>query len=217
MVDGCGLKHFGRGYCRTHYERWKRNGDVQLRSFSGPCLVDGCDRRKVARGLCKPHYRRLMKHGDPLAPKQPPKRQDAYERFLENVTKTEGCWLWTGGLWETGYGRFWFDGRTVLAHRWSYEHHTGPIPKGRHLDHLCRVRECVRPDHLEPVTARENLMRGETAAARNAAKTECPYGHPYDEANTYRDKRGRRSCIKCRDEREVARRERKRLEREQSK
>lgn len=215
-MDGCGSKHFGRGYCRTHYERWKRNGDVQLRKASGPCSVDGCDRRRWARGLCRPHYRRFMKHGDPVAPRRPPKRQDPMERFLSNVDKTGDCWLWMASTWLGGYGRFWIDGRTVLAHRWSYEQHIGPIGR-KQLDHLCRVRNCVRPDHLEPVTARENLLRGETAAAKNAAKTHCPKGHPYDDENTYRDKRGRRSCKTCRQESYLRRRDQKRLERKQAK
>lgn len=215
-MGGCEGKHFARGYCRNHYERWKRNGDVELRIHRGPCVVDGCESRVHAGRMCKPHYRRFKKYGDPLASAPPPRRVDAYGRWLANVDKTDTCWLWTGGLWASGYGRFWFDGRTVLAHRWSYEHHVGPIQKGRQLDHLCRVRECVRPDHLEPVSARENLMRGETRAAANAVKTHCPQGHPYDEENTYRDKRGRRSCNICRREASKRQQAQKRLERQKT-
>jgi hypothetical protein len=219
MVDGCGLKHFGRGYCRNHYERWKRNGDTELRIHRGPCTVEGCQGRVVARKMCKRHYRRWQKYGDPLAPRQPMKRKDPYERWVKFVQKAEeedGCWLWTGNTNNGGYGIFWYDDRTGLAHRWSYEHHKGPL--GRlHVDHLCRNRLCVNPSHLEKVTARENLLRGETAAAANAAKTHCPQGHPYSEDNTYVDNRNSRSCITCRKAADKRRREAKRLEREQLK
>lgn len=211
MVDGCSEKHFGRGYCRNHYERWKRNGDVELRIHRGPCTVEGCEGRVVAKRMCKRHYRRWQKYGDPLAPKQPMKRRDPYERWLKFVQKSEdGCWLWTGNTNNGGYGIFWYNDRTGLAHRWSYEHHKGPLG-ALYVDHLCRTRLCVNPDHLEKVTARENLMRGETKAAANAAKTHCPRGHPYDDVNTYRDKMGRRSCKTCRDAVAARIREEKRL------
>ena len=79
-------------------------------------------------------------------------------RFWAKVDKTETCWLWTGGQ-SAGYGRFGFKGRPNLgAHRFAYELLVGPIPPGLDLDHLCRVRNCVNPDHLEPVTRRENLL-----------------------------------------------------------
>lgn len=161
--------------------------------------------------MCKRHYRRWQKYGDPVAPKQPMQRRDPYERWLKFVQKVDGgCWLWTGNTNNAGYGVFWFNDRTGLAHRWSYEHHKGPL--GRlHVDHLCRTRLCVNPDHLEAVTARENLLRGETKAAANALKTHCPQGHPYDEVNTYRDKKGRRGCQTCRRAASAAANERKRL------
>jgi hypothetical protein len=73
----------------------------------------------------------------------------------------------------------------------------GAVPEGLELDHLCRVRGCVNPKHLEPVTHRENLMRGESWSAVNARKTHCPEGHPYDETNTYIDGKGRRRCREC--------------------
>jgi hypothetical protein len=82
------------------------------------------------------------------------------------------------------------------AHRWSYEHFVGPIPEGLHIDHLCRVRRCVNPDHLEPVTPKENYLRGEGPTARNSTKTHCKYGHKFDKSNTsvYG---GRRHCNEC--------------------
>lgn len=217
LVDGCEAKHFGHGYCRNHYERWKRNGDVELRRDSSRgCYVEGCGRKHFGKGMCKPHYRRFLKYGDPLGSAPPPVRVDPYGRWLRRVRVTDDCWLWTGTLNNGGYGMFWFDGGTVTAHRWSYEHHKGPLGD-KVVDHLCRVRHCVNPEHLEAVTQQENQMRGPTTkAAMNAAKTHCPKGHPYDEVNTYRDKQGRRSCIACRDANTRRYLERKRLARNQA-
>ena len=95
-----------------------------------------------------------------------------------------------------GYGRFWSNGRGVYAHRYAYEHFVAPIPKGLTIDHLCRNRACVNPAHLEVVTMRVNVLRGETFAAENAAKTHCVHGHEFTQKNTYYAKQGRvcRSC-----------------------
>jgi hypothetical protein len=121
-------------------------------------------------------------------------------RFLEKIEASEdGCWNWTAGITRKGYATFWdqVQNRDRRAHRWAYEWFIGPIPEGLQIDHLCRNRRCVNPTHLEPVTARENTFRGVTIAARNAAKTHCPSGHPFDETNTYRRKSGR-DCRACR-------------------
>ena len=84
------------------------------------------------------------------------------ERFSRHyrVEPGTGCWLWTSGLWGGGYGAFFLRGKKVQAHRFSYEHHVGPIPEGLDVDHLCRVRHCVNPKHLEPVTRKVNINRG---------------------------------------------------------
>lgn len=123
------------------------------------------------------------------------------ERFAKYAVKTDSCWLWSGSLRSGGYPILWNGQRQVAAHRWSYEQHVGPIPDGLVIDHLCRVRHCVNPAHLEPVTSRENTRRSElTIASRNAAKTHCPSGHPYDEENTHQGKLGRycRACLRGR-------------------
>lgn len=119
------------------------------------------------------------------------------QRFWAKVDVTDTCWLWTGARTGGGYGNFWTGERYAAAHRWLYELLIGPVPEGHQLDHLCRVRECVRPHHLEPVTAQENLLRGETIPAAHAAKTHCPQGHPYDEENTIMRARGTRECRTC--------------------
>jgi hypothetical protein len=125
-------------------------------------------------------------------------------RFWAKVQKTETCWVWTASINTYGYGIFAVTDSPVTnsagyayAHRYAYTLLVGPIPEGKQLDHLCRVRHCVRPSHLEPVTVRQNLMRGQTHAAHNAAKTHCPKGHPYDAANTWRDGKGKRVCLIC--------------------
>lgn len=163
------------------------------------CDAAGCFSPHMARGLCEKHYTRLRRSGVPLVPPTPD------QRFWAKVDKTETCWLWTAGLNRHGYGQFKLNGRTRTAHRLAYEWLVGEIPEGLHLDHLCRVRHCVNPDHLEPVTCRVNLLRGETLQARNAAKTHCPQGHPYD-----RLRAGRRVCSICRRDAMRRLRERKR-------
>jgi hypothetical protein len=113
---------------------------------------------------------------------------------------TSGCWLWTGSRYTGGYGKFFAFGRERAAHRVSYEFFVGPIPEGLALDHLCRVRRCVNPDHLEPVTYRENTLRSPVAhAALNAAKTHCKHGHEFTPENTRITTGGRRSRRRCRE------------------
>lgn len=120
-------------------------------------------------------------------------------RFWAKVDKTESCWVWTACRNRDGYGRFHLAGRNVRAHRVAYELLKGPIPAGLTIDHLCRVHDCVNPAHLEPVTNRENNLRGNTVAATNAAKTHCPEGHALVEGNLdlYQLRLGQRSCRTC--------------------
>ena len=118
------------------------------------------------------------------------------ERFWPKVNKTDSCWLWTASKSSDGYGGFRLAGKMVRAHRFAYELLVGPIPDGLELDHLCRVRECVNPKHLEAVTLQENIRRGNTGK-NNGNKTHCPQGHEYTEANIYITPEGKRHCREC--------------------
>jgi len=128
--------------------------------------------------------------------------QDIDERFWKKVHLEDpifpenDCMLWIGAKSSYGYGIFCADGRTVRAHRWLYERLRDPIPKGLEPDHLCRARACVNPDHLELVTRKINIGRGETGENQRR-KTHCPQGHPYTEENTIRNRPTWRRCKIC--------------------
>lgn len=111
----------------------------------------------------------------------------------------QGCWLWTGYR-SGGYGMMMRDGKQVGAHRVAYELLVGPIPVGLQVDHLCRVRHCVNPAHLEPVTREENIRRGILAERRGAherAKTHCKQGHEFTPESIVNRSRGGRDCKVC--------------------
>ncbi len=132
------------------------------------------------------------------------------DRFFEKVDRNGAiplhnpslgsCWLWMAYILPNGYGHISVGpaiAGKIYAHRASYVIHKGAIENGMDIDHLCRNRKCVNPNHLEAVTRRTNLVRGETVIASNLAKTHCPQGHPYDDVNTYLC-RGHRQCKICR-------------------
>lgn len=124
--------------------------------------------------------------------------RDWTDRFLAKVRDSEsGCWEWTGHIKPNGYGQVTVRGRKFNAHRFAYEAMVGPIPSGLVIDHLCRNRRCLRPEHLDPVTQRTNVLRGEGPAAHNARRSHCVQGHPFDDANTYVRSDRSRSCRAC--------------------
>lgn len=178
------------------------------------CSVEGCAERHFAKSYCRVHYERARKYGSPDVVLTPgPRPRSERERFWAKVDRSGDCWIWTGSKTQNGYGSCHFVGET-LAHRWAYREFVGEIPEGLHIDHLCRVRDCVNPAHLEAVTQRENNDRAgyealhaaarlaaqaENARRRGAAlaRTHCTHGHEYTEANTYWGKTGTRLCRKC--------------------
>src|SRR5687768_15914191 len=117
--------------------------DFQVRR----CSVKGCVRPLKARGLCNTHYEARRTRGE-----FPVWLTDPTERFWSKVNKrgAGGCWLWAGSTGRGGYGQYFYDGRMRKPHRIAYELLVGPIPEGLQLDHLCSVRTCVNPTHLEP-------------------------------------------------------------------
>ncbi len=122
------------------------------------------------------------------------------ERLWARVDKqgdTDTCWLWKGSL-KRGYGNIRNGAKIVATHRVAYEQRHGPIPTGMQIDHLCRVRRCVNPAHLEVVTAQENTLRGNGPGGRNARKTHCKHGHPFDNENTLLQIRAGRIGRQCR-------------------
>ena len=129
------------------------------------------------------------------------------ERFWQYVDKEgpNGCWLWTGAKNPKGYGQFQFGGRWGSAHRYAYQRFVGVIPQGLGIDHLCRVRNCVNYEHLEPVTTKENTLRGISPSALNARKITCPRGHPLSGKNLYLRPSGFRCCRTCRQNQESVR------------
>lgn len=125
--------------------------------------------------------------------------EDKYEPVSES-----GCWIWSDALSTGGYGQYWTGDKAVMAHRYSYEKAGNDIPNGMEIDHLCRVRCCVNPAHLEPVTRAENMRR---AVPFRSETTHCKHGHEYKPENTYINKKtGVKQCKECHRLREAKRR-----------
>lgn len=217
-IDGCEKPHLARGFCKKHYRQWRKSTD--LLPSPPPCLIEGCLRLKGEnrQGWCDLHYHRWKRHGDPLMVILPDGRRSrwpdrtAEERFWERVNlhgpapdarpDLGPCWLWMAWLDRQGYG--WFG--DIGAHRFSWELSNGAaIPDGLQIDHLCFVRNCVNPWHLEAVTPWVNTMRSASWGARNASKTHCPAGHPYSGDNLILENDGRRKCRSCRTARDRVR------------
>ena len=160
-----------------------------------PCSFPGCPNDHVARDLCGAHWKQRYERGQQLKPLRVWEPQG---RRLESMfTRTDGCWEWTGRKNAGGYGMICWNKRETPAHRVVYEQEVGPIPAGLVIDHLCRVRHCMNPAHMEIVTIGQNTLRGVGPSAVNARSTHCKRGHPFDEANTIHRSDGGRRCRTC--------------------
>lgn len=126
------------------------------------------------------------------SPKRPQSFVDVMERLTQKFTIGDECWEWTGSRATYGYAGFKLNGKTMRAHRLIYMLVNGPIPDGLTIDHLCHVRHCVRPSHLEAVTTTVNTTRAK------ARQTHCLRGHEYTDADTYVGPTGARRCRVCR-------------------
>lgn len=166
------------------------SGDVALGSTDP---MDMLERRPDAYDLCDCGSPKRKKAGTCRPCRTLARRSHQRERFWTLVDKGPGCWRWMGPLATNGYGRIPWNGRPTPAHRIAWELTRGkPFPVGLVADHLCRNHACVNPDHIEPVTNRENLRRGVGVSAVNARRETCAKGHPLDGV-----KAGGRYCLTC--------------------
>jgi hypothetical protein len=175
------------------------------------CAVAGCDQSTFSREWCAKHYSRWRRTGDPtgIRPNRAPDPPEIrFWRFVDKSESTTACWLWTGTRTTgraSGYGGFSVGGRPMPAHRFSYQLHHGSIPDGLVIDHLCRTPSCVRPDHLEAVENRTNVIdRGAGPFAAKARATHCKNGHEWTPENTWirmDSATGTRNCRACKRER----------------
>lgn len=129
---------------------------------------------------------------------------------IRTVVNDDGCWNWTGKATTKGYGMVKRERSrsSVMVYRLAYELLVAPIPQGMVIDHLCRNPRCLNPAHLEPVSQKVNVHRGNSAVVEQASRTQCPQGHPLSGDNLYIQlRRGiqHRSCLACRHERNARR------------
>lgn len=158
-IPGCTGIYKARGYCRTHYSRLQQGLPLDApKGIPRParaCEWGECREKVTARDLCRRHYYRARNGSDMDAPSH--LGRSVYERFFEKVEDSEGgCWMWTGSRVASGYGRFGYNGATRFAYAAAYDMFVGPVPSGRVLDHVCRNKPCVNPEHLRVVTVKEN-------------------------------------------------------------
>jgi hypothetical protein len=120
------------------------------------CSIPECESKTLARGWCSRHWQRWQRNGHPLAGGIDRPRVEPTTRFWSKVEKTDTCWVWAGTMNDSGYGLFPFEGKNERAHRFAWALLVGEIEDGKQIDHRCRNRACVRPEHLRVVTNKQN-------------------------------------------------------------
>lgn len=174
-IDGCEKPRRKREWCETHYWRWRLYGSTDVATpkaaVRGECSEAACSNPVRAVGLCSLHYSRSRPRDRRNKRRSQPRPVALHANMQAHVEETAGgCWLWTRRLDRDGYGQLAGpDGKQIAAHRLSYIRAKGPILDGLEIDHLCRVRRCINPDHLEAVTHAENMRRAARAKAQRAS------------------------------------------------
>jgi hypothetical protein len=160
--DSCVNKNYARNLCSGHYSQWKRSIPlkpikIKYNQSNDPCSFSGCVNKIQAKQLCGAHWRqqRLGRELKPLT-----NQVSVLDRMLPQVDKTDDCWIWRGRVsGKRGYPQVSLSGNQRMVHRIMYEELVRPLDTTETLDHLCRNRTCVNPEHLEPVPLRENVQR----------------------------------------------------------
>lgn len=187
-VEGCSRTAHTRGLCAAHYARLRIEGDVlahkpirrRIAPVSPECTAKGCSRKPDARGLCKKHYSRWRVRGssETVLLAQPRTEDERLEIVLSRIDKSgpvsiyvsTPCWLWSGYTNAQGYAKF----GPRLVHRYVYEHLVGPLGRLT-LDHVCRVRRCINPEHMSPMPISENNSRRHAAYRDRCPNPICEY------------------------------------------
>ena len=164
------------------------------------CSLQDCSKKLYARSLCKSHYTVQLRRGD--IKRVTTRWASCEERFWAKVNFKGDCWLWEAAVNNIGYGRFNVGNRKIKgAHEVSFFFVYGSVSAGLELDHLCRIRHCVNPCHLEAVTHAENVSRGTSVGAVAGQTNKCIRGHSFNEENTYYvnnpDRAIHRQCREC--------------------
>lgn len=229
----CNRPHLAKGFCSGHLRQWNKGKELRPLVEKVPragrsCSFPGCAGRYKAADYCSTHYDQ-QRRGEEIRPvgeyrgrANAARTRPVAERFWEKVDKhgpvpdyrpdLGPCWLWTSPPQGDDYGRFRSDRGDVGAHVWAWKQEHGPVPDGLELDHLCRVRRCVRHSHLEPVTPAENKRRArlanpEAVPGWGGPIQQCSKGHSMADAYVvnYRSGKQRRRCRTCDLDRQRAR------------
>lgn len=156
-IEGCEKKVIARGWCHTHYKRWQvhKNPEFTKLPRGRVCQIEECNNPHSAKGYCAMHRKRIRAHGQNIT------KLNKFLTFLEAynfyVVKKNGCWGWNGSINNKGYGQLFSQNKIMFIHRFSYEHHYGPLKHGELVCHKCDNPICSNPEHLFKGTQKDNM------------------------------------------------------------